>query len=409
MIHPFEIMRASIRSIGANKLRTSLTGLGIMIGVAAVIIMVSLGYGASKRVSDTFSNMGTNLLVVFPGSARSGGVRLGSSTKPTLTLSDWKAILENCTSIEDAAPEVRGSAQVVFGNSNWNTTISGTTNSILNIRNWHLSEGRTFTDSELRSSAKVCIIGETVAKELFGTLNPIGRTIRINKIPVLVIGLLEPKGSTGMGQDQDDIIFVPITTAQKRLFPSPFPQNVDAILVKAKGAEFIDSAEHEVEQLLIKRHKIKDPSQKDFNIRNLQEFMDAAEESTKTMSLLLASVASVSLMVGGIGIMNIMLVTVTERTREIGIRMAIGARTSDILAQFLLEAIFVSLIGGTLGIITGCLGSIVVSHFTSWPAVLSIKSIFLALSFSVSVGVLFGFFPAWKASSLNPIDALRHE
>ncbi|KUK42915.1 MAG: Uncharacterized protein XD70_0263, partial [Thermovirga lienii] len=307
MIHPFEIMRASIRSIGANKLRTSLTGLGIMIGVAAVIIMVSLGYGASKRVSDTFSNMGTNLLVVFPGSARSGGVRLGSSTKPTLTLSDWKAILENCTSIEDAAPEVRGSAQVVFGNSNWNTTISGTTNSILNIRNWHLSEGRTFTDSELRSSAKVCIIGETVAKELFGTLNPIGRTIRINKIPVLVIGLLEPKGSTGMGQDQDDIVFVPITTAQKRLFPSPFPQNVDAILVKAKGAEFIDSAEHEVEQLLIKRHKIKDPSQKDFNIRNLQEFMDAAEESTKTMSLLLASVASVSLMVGGIGIMNIML------------------------------------------------------------------------------------------------------
>ncbi len=409
MIAPREILRIALRSLRVNRMRSALTMLGIVIGVAAVIAMFAIGNGANEKISSTIASMGTNLLMVLPGSATSGGARQGSSSVPTLTLEDAEAIGQEITTVEDVAPILNGSAQIVFGNTNWATTVWGTTASIMNVRSWTLASGRVFNDSDVRSAAKVCILGQTVAEELFGHDDPLGKTVRINKIPMTVIGLLTEKGSAAMGNDQDDVLFVPITTAQKRLFGSRFPGKIGTIMVKAVSSETLDFTQEEVTRLLAQRHRIRSGQENDFDVRNLSEFLETAKESTRIMSLLLASVASVSLLVGGIGIMNIMLVSVTERTREIGIRRAIGAKQADILAQFLAEALLLSLAGGLVGIALGGLGSTLLSRFAGWTTAVSSLSVGLAFGFSALIGVFFGFYPAWKASELRPIDALKYE
>ncbi|QVL36331.1 ABC transporter permease [Aminirod propionatiphilus] len=409
MIAAREILRIALRSLRVNRMRSALTMLGIVIGVAAVIAMFAIGNGANEKISSTIASMGTNLLMVLPGSATSGGARQGSSSVPTLTLEDAEAIGQEITTVEDVAPILNGSAQIVFGNANWATTVWGTTASIMNVRSWTLASGRVFNDSDVRSAAKVCILGQTVAEELFGHDDPLGKTVRINKIPMTVIGLLTEKGSAAMGNDQDDVLFVPITTAQKRLFGSRFPGKIGTIMVKAVSSETLDFTQEEVTRLLAQRHRIRSGQENDFDVRNLSEFLETAKESTRIMSLLLASVASVSLLVGGIGIMNIMLVSVTERTREIGIRRAIGAKQADILAQFLAEALLLSLAGGLVGIALGGLGSTLLSRFAGWTTAVSSLSVGLAFGFSALIGVFFGFYPAWKASELRPIDALKYE
>ncbi|MGC9490688.1 MAG: ABC transporter permease [Thermovirgaceae bacterium] len=390
-------------------MRSALTMLGIIIGVAAVITMFAIGTGANRRVADTISGMGSNLLMVLPGATTSGGARSRATSKATLTLEDAQAILESCPAIEDTAPVLRGTAQVVYGNTNWSTSVWGTTGSVTNVREWVIDSGRNMNVSDIRSAAKVCILGQTVARELFGSLDPVGEILRVNKIPMRVVGVLRSKGSSAMGSDQDDIMFVPVTTAQKRLFGARGPGGIHNIMAKAKSAEQLAAAEQQITNLLDLRHRIGSDQERDFTIRNLQEFMDAARESTRIMARLLASIASVSLLVGGIGIMNIMLVSVTERTREIGIRMALGAGTRDILAQFLAEAVIMSVLGGTAGITLGSLGSVLVSRYAGWPTIISSLSVILAFGFSAAIGIFFGFFPAWKASRLNPVDALRHE
>ncbi len=408
MIPVEEILRIALRSLRVNKMRSALTMLGIIIGVAAVITMFAVGNGANRKISATINSMGSNLLMVFPGAATSGG-RRGGGSEPTLTLGDAEAILKEIPYVEDVAPIISGTSQVVFGNANWSTKIWGTNRSIMNVREWTLVSGRGFTDSDVRSAAKVCLPGQTVVDELFGSMDPLGQTVRVDKVPMKVIGVLGEKGSSAMGSDQDDVIFVPVTTAQKRLFGSRHPGKIGTIMVKGKSADSLELAEREITALLAQRHRIRKGEDNDFHVRNLSEIMEAAKDSTKVMSILLAAVASVSLLVGGIGIMNIMLVSVTERTREIGIRMAIGAQTADILAQFLAEAILMSLAGGTLGIALGALGAQLVSRFAGWSTAISPFSIALAFGFSAFIGIFFGFYPAWKASRLSPIDALRYE
>lgn len=408
MISPREISRIALRSILSNKMRSSLTMLGIVIGVTAVTIMFAVGAGANKRIQDQTSSLGSNLLLVLPGSITTGGVRSVAST-PTLTLGDCEAILRECPSVGDAAPILAGTAQVVHGNLNWSTNVQGTTNSIFNVRNWTLKDGRFFIPSDFRSAAKVCFIGETIKEELFPGQNPVGRSLRIKNIPFMVIGLLGAKGPDPMGHDQDDVIFVPITTAQKRLFGTIAPGMIGTIMVQAKSMDEIEAAQEQITALLLQRHHIAKGEPYDFSIRNLAEMIESAKESTRVMSLLLASVASVSLLVGGIGIMNIMLVSVTERTREIGIRASVGATPSDIRFQFLVEALILSLCGGIVGVILGITGAEVTSKIASWPTIISPFSLLLSFSFSGIVGVFFGYYPAWKASLLKPVDALRHD
>jgi len=390
-------------------MRSALTMLGIVIGVGAVIAMLAVGTGASTLISQQISSMGSNLLIVFPGATTAGGIRMGPGTQPTLTAGDAEAILKECPAVSDVAPLLNGIAQVVYGHQNWSTGVIGTTPSVLNVRDWSLSSGRPFTDQDVRSSAKVALLGKTVVENLFGDLDPIGQIIRIKHIPFTVIGVLAAKGESPGGQDQDDTIYVPLTTAQKRLFGTPFPGMVRMISVKAKSAEDLQAAEKQITELLRQRHRIGAREEDDFTVRNLTQFMQAAEQSTKVMTLLLGAIASVSLVVGGIGIMNIMLVSVTERTREIGIRMAVGAKTWDIRLQFIVEALILSITGGITGILVGIASSEIISTLVGWPIIISLFSIFLAFGFSGVVGIFFGFYPAYKASLLNPIDALRYE
>lgn len=409
MVALFEILRISIRALRANKLRSALTMLGIVIGVAAVIAMFAVGSGANRRIEDHIASMGSNLLIIMPGAVTSSGRSFGAGSGPTLTVEDAWAIGEECPSVVAVAPRFNGVAQLVYGNANWSTSIQGTSPSMLAIRSWEIERGRNLSLSDLRSAAKVCILGQTVAKELFGGIDPVDQVLRINKVPVRVIGLLAAKGSSAWGSDQDDTVIVPVTTAQKRLFGGPFPDKVQTILVQARGSGALGSAEQEVTALLAQRHRIRPGQENDFSVRNLSEIMEAARESTKVMSLLLASIASVSLLVGGIGIMNIMLVSVTERTREIGIRMALGARTADVLVQFLAEALIMSLLGGAMGIALGCGGALLLSRIAGWATLISPFSVGLAFGFAALIGVFFGFYPAWKASRLSPIEALRYE
>jgi putative ABC transport system permease protein len=392
-----------------NKMRSALTMLGIIIGVGAVIAMVAVGTGAKQRIADQIASMGSNLLIVLSGSSTSGGLRFGSGTVPTLTVDDAKAILNEIPAVKYVAPTLGGGAQVVFGNQNWSTIINGTTPEALEIRDWLVEEGRTFTQQDIDGATKVCLLGKTVVDNLFGGIDPIGQIIRIKMVPFTVVGVLASKGQSTQGQDQDDTIIVPLTTAQKKLFGMQFPGMVRLILVQAMAPEVMKDVENQINDLLRQRHHIQPKQDNDFSVRNLTEIMSTAEQSAKVMQYLLLAIASISLLVGGIGIMNIMLVSVTERTREIGIRIAVGAKGRDILLQFLIESLVLSLIGGTIGIGIGVAGTAVLSKLTQWPTLFSVEAILLAFLFSGSVGVFFGFYPARKASMLNPIEALRYE
>ncbi len=399
----------AFRALRVNKMRALLTMLGIIIGIAAVIAMVAIGSGASKMISDQIASIGSNLLLVIPGSVTSGGMRSGTGGTPTLTFDDAKAIKAECPSVGEVAPTVRGSAQVVYGNQNWSTIVMGATPEMLTVRDWPLTAGRNFTSSDVDGATKTCLIGQTVAENLFSSTDPVGKIIRIKKIPFTVVGLLEHKGQSPQGQDQDDVIYVPLTTAQRKLFGSQFPNSVGAMMIQARDADVLKKAEEEVTALLDQRHRIGPARERDFSVRNLSEILAVSEQSSKVMSLLLGAVASISLIVGGIGIMNIMLVSVTERTREIGIRMAIGAKQRDILLQFLTEAVLLTTCGGIIGMGLGVVGAMAVSKLMQWPTLISSQAIIIAFLFSAGVGVFFGFYPARKAAALNPIDALRYE
>jgi putative ABC transport system permease protein len=402
-------LRIALRALMVNKMRSILTMLGIIIGVSAVIAMIAVGSGAKARIAEQIASMGSNLLIVLSGSSTSGGMRWGSGTVPTLTVDDSKAILSEVPAVKYVAPNLQGVAQVVYGNQNWSTSVNGTTPEVLDIREWPIVSGRPFTQQDVDGATKVCLLGKTVVDNLFGGIDPIGQIIRIKKVPFTVVGVLGSKGQTTFGQDQDDTIFVPLTTAQKRLFGMQFPGMVRVIAVQAKEPELMKEAEDQINALLRQRHRIQPSQDNDFTVRNLTEVMASAQQSANVMSLLLGAIASISLIVGGIGIMNIMLVSVTERTREIGIRIAVGAKSKDILLQFLIESLVLSLIGGILGITIGIGGTYILSSFTQWPTLLSIRAIFLAFFFAGSVGVFFGFYPARKASLLDPIEALRYE
>jgi putative ABC transport system permease protein len=409
MINIPSTIKISLRALRGNKMRSALTMLGIIIGVSAVITMLAVGTGARQKIEEQISSMGSNLLMVLPGASTSGGARMGSGTQMTLTLADAEAVKKECSSVSTAAPILNGVAQIIFGNQNWSASIIGTTPDILEVRSWTVAAGRPFTDDDVRNASKVALVGQTVVDNLFRNINPVGKIVRIKNIPFTIIGVLEAKGQSAIGQDQDDTLFIPVTTAQKKLFGTQFPGMIRIIMVKAKSAEDLANAEKQIAELLKQRHHIGQKQESDFTVRNLTQMMQAAEQSTNIMTLLLGSVASISLLVGGIGIMNIMLVSVTERTREIGIRMAVGAKTWDIRLQFLIEAMTLSVIGGTFGILIGISGSEILSLLAGWPTVISPVSILLAFGFSGIVGVFFGYYPAYRASLLSPIDALRHE
>jgi putative ABC transport system permease protein len=402
-------LRIALRALRVNKMRSALTALGIIIGVSAVIAMVAVGSGAKAQITEQIASMGSNLLIVQSGSSTSGGMRMGSGTVPTLTADDAEAILTEIPSVKYAAPILPGVAQVVYGNQNWSTSIIGTVPEMLDIRDWPVASGRSFAQQDVNGATKVCLLGMTVMENLFGGIDPVGQIVRIKNVPFTVVGVLSYKGQSTRGQDQDDTVIVPLTTAQKRLFGMQFPGMVRMVMVQAKGPEMMKEAESQINALLRQRHRITGNQDNDFTVRNLSEIMAAAQQSADVMSLLLGAIASISLIVGGIGIMNIMLVSVTERTREIGIRVAVGAKSKDILLQFLIESLVLSLIGGVLGIAIGIGGTYVLSTFTQWPTLLSIRAILLAFLFAGSVGVFFGFYPARKASLLDPIEALRFE
>jgi len=401
--------KMALVSLKVNKMRSILTSLGIIIGVSAVIIMLAVGQGASVKIQKDISSMGSNLLMISSASVTSGGVRMGQGTKPSLTLKDSYAIKKNCPSVGYAAPYSSEAKQVTYGNQNWSTSIAGTTAEYMRIRDWKINIGRNITEDDILNMSKVAIIGNTVSNELFGDLDPINKTIRIGGVPFKVIGLLESKGQNSMGRDQDDFVIIPITTGQKKVFGTTFPGTVSMINIKAKDSDSIYKAEEEITELLRYRHRIGKKQEDDFQVRNLTQMMETMKETVKTMSLLLGSIAGVSLLVGGIGIMNIMLVSVTERTKEIGIRMAIGAKSSDIRIQFLIESLLLSFIGGILGLIAGVLGAKLIELLGSMTVYISSFSIILSLGFSAVIGMVFGYYPAYKASLLNPIDALRYE
>jgi putative ABC transport system permease protein len=409
MINVPSTLKISLRALRVNKMRSALTMLGIIIGVGAVIAMLAVGTGASEKISEQISSIGSNLIIILPGSTTSGGLRMGMGSQPTLTRDDAEAIQRESPAVQEVAPILNGAAQIVYGNQNWSTGVTGTTPSMLIIRDWPLASGRGFTEQDIRNATKVAILGQTVVDNLFGNIDPVGQMIRIKKVPFVVIGVLDRKGQSPQGQDQDDTIYIPVTTAQKKIFGTSFPGMVRTIMVKAKSTEDLGPAEQQINELLRQRHHIGPRQDNDFTVRNLTQIMQVAEQSTKVMTLLLGAIASVSLLVGGIGIMNIMLVSVTERTREIGIRMAVGAKTWDIRLQFIIEALTLALIGGIAGILLGVGGSKLLSLFAGWSTVVSTLSVVMAFGFSGLVGIFFGFYPAYKASLLNPIDALRYE
>lgn len=409
MIDVPTIFSIALRAIKANKMRSILTSLGIIIGVAAVIVMLAIGNGAQISIQAEMKTMGTNLIVVRSGVATSSGARGGHGSQPTMKKSDGDAIQAKISSIRLAAPILEETAQIVYGNANWSTGVSGTDNRLFEIKEWDLAYGRSFNEQDIKRAGKVAILGQTVVNELFGDVDPLGKNIRIKGIPFKVIGVLVKRGQSGMGMDQDDVVYIPITTAQKKVMGIKFPDQVKMIMLQAVDAESTYTSQDEITQLLRQRHNLGANKENDFVIRNLTQMMEMMENSTKIMTILLGSIAGISLLVGGIGIMNIMLVSVTERTREIGIRMAIGAKSWDIRWQFLTEALVLSLIGGLVGIVIGLIGVWLVSVFTSLKAVVDFFYILVPFTFSGLVGLFFGFYPAYKASLLNPINALRYE
>ena len=402
-------LRIALKALGRNKMRSGLTMLGIIIGVGAVIAMIAIGSGAKTRIQEQIASMGSNLLIVLSGSATSGGFHFGSGSVPTLTVEDAKAIATELSAVKYAAPVLRGVTQIVFGNQNWATVTYASTPEALLIRDWPTVKGRSLTQADVDGAAKVCLLGQTVAENLFGQIDPVGQMVRIKKFPFTVVGVLSIKGQTTWGQDQDDVVYVPLTTGQRLLFGQQFPGMVWSISVQAIGPDAMNLAEEQITQLLRQRHRVRANQENDFMIRNLTEAFSTAEESARVMSILLGAIASISLLVGGIGIMNIMLVSVTERTREIGIRMAVGARGKDILWQFLVEALVLSLIGGIIGILIGVGASQLISQMFKWPTLISPLALILSFSFAGGVGIFFGFYPARKAAQMDPIEALRYE
>ena len=406
-----QALRIALRSLKVNKLRTALTMLGIMIGVAAVIAMVSVGTGAQARVAEQIQSLGSNLIIALSGSTNQAGVRLGQGSQTTITEDDASAIAREVPAVQVAAPSSRGNAQVVYGNLNWSTAIQGVTADYFEARDWPVDVGRPILQEDVDGATKIALLGQTTAQNLFGDADPIGQIIRIKKVPFTVAGLLSRKGQSAWGQDQDDVIFIPLSTAKKKVLgvSQANARSVGSISIKIRPDENMTEAETQIRELLRQRHRLQPAQDDDFWLRNLSEVLQTQEESSKVMTYLLAAIASVSLLVGGIGIMNIMLVSVTERTREIGLRMAVGARSRDILTQFLVEAVTLSLIGGIIGIALGVGGSNAINALAEWRTVLAPEAILLAFGFSAAIGIFFGFYPARKASRLDPIEALRYE
>jgi len=406
-----QALRIALRSLKVNKLRTTLTMLGIMIGVAAVIAMVSVGTGAQARVAEQIQSLGSNLIIAMSGSSNAAGVRLGQGSQLTITEEDASAIAREVPAVQVAAPSSRGNAQVVYGNLNWSTGIQGVTADYFEARDWPVDVGRPILQEDVDGATKIALLGQTTAQNLFGDADPLGQIIRIKKVPFTVIGLLSRKGQSAWGQDQDDVILIPLSTAKKKVLgvSQANARSVGAISIKIRPDENMTEAETQIRELLRQRHRLQPAQDDDFWLRNLSEVLQTQEESSKVMTYLLAAIASVSLLVGGIGIMNIMLVSVTERTREIGLRMAVGARARDILTQFLVEAVTLSLIGGVIGIALGVGGSNAINALAEWRTVLAPEAILLAFGFSAAIGIFFGFYPARKASRLDPIEALRYE
>ncbi len=403
-------VRTAWHALAANALRSVLTMLGIIIGVAAVITMIAVGNGATARVQEQMKGLGSNVMLVLPGSLSAAGVRQGAQTRSRFTEEDAQAIAVEIPEVQAVAPSSRTTAQAVAQNANWNTTIFGTTNEYLEVRDWSLASGRLFEAAEQAGSAKVAWLGQTVARELFGDEDPIDQVIRIRGVPFTVVGVLARKGQNSMGQDQDDVVIIPMSTFRNRIWnPGGNVKRISTIHVKVREGQDMKAVEESVRQLLRQRLKVPDGGDDTFSVRNLSEILQAQEEASRVMTLLLAAVAGISLLIGGIGIMNIMLVSVTERTREIGLRMAVGARPRDILAQFLVEAVTLSLLGGAAGVLLGALATWGVGVFTGWQVQMTLGAIALAVGFSALVGVFFGFYPARRAARLLPIQALRYE
>ena len=405
------VLRVALKALRVNKLRTALTMLGMIIGVAAVIAMISIGAGAQERVREQLRNLGSNLILVLPGSTTASGVRLGMGAAQTLTEEDARAIALEVEGVVVAAPAVRGTGQVVAGAANWSTQFFGTTNDYLVARDWPIASGRAFEDAEIAGAGKVALIGLTTAQQLFGDADPVDQVIRVRKVPLTIIGVLDRKGQNALGQDQDDIILMPVSTARARVLGQAQGRlrRVNSISVKVADGVDMKGVEERMRELLRQRQRVQPGAEDPFTIRNLTELLQAQEAASRVMTLLLGAVASVSLLVGGIGIMNIMLVSVTERTREIGLRMAVGARGRDILKQFLVEAITLSMLGGLVGVALGVGASMAIAEFAGWRVEVTSQAVLLAVGFSAAVGVFFGFYPARKASRLLPIEALRYE
>jgi len=398
--------RLALRALARNKMRSALTMLGIIIGVGAVIAVVSIGQGANYLVQQGIAAMGTNAVFIAAGSNRAGGVRQGYGGVKTLTVDDMNAILKEIPLIKQAAPSLSNSQQVVYGNQNWNTRVTGTTPNYFDIRTWPVQSGSVFSDEEVDLAANVCVLGTTVEKILFLDEDPIGKTIRIGNLPFRVDGVLSSKGQSTVGQDQDDIIFAPYTTVQRKIQGITWLQTINASAISQPASL---AAVAPITSLLRERHRLRTGTDDDFLVRTQADIEDLANQTQSVMTLLLGGIASVSLLVGGIGIMNIMLVSVTERTREIGVRMAVGATEDDVRSQFLVEAVTLSMLGGFIGIIFGLVGSALISNFLSWPTLISGKAIVAAVIFSAAVGIFFGYYPAHKAAQLDPIEALRYE
>jgi putative ABC transport system permease protein len=401
-------VRIAARAIRRNKVRSMLTMLGVIIGVASVIAMIALGSGARAAIDEQIESQGTNVIYVSAGSfgRGPGAVRQGAGSVSTLTLEDAQAIAQEVPTAERVSPMVRGRVQVVAGNQNWNTSMEGGNEDYVTIRNWPVTSGATFTPRDVLVAEKVCLLGATVVQNLFPDQDPVGQVIRVKNLPFRVLGVLAPKGQGQFGQDQDDLILAPYTTVQKKVLGIP---NIQQVLVSAVSSDAVEPTATEITRLLRQRHRISNPDDDDFTVRTVEEMAATRVEMAQTMTTLLMSVASVSLLVGGIGIMNIMLVSVTERTREIGLRMAVGARTRDILRQFLAEAVGLSVAGGAVGVLVGIAASQGLTRFLTWPTTITTASIFIAFAFAAAVGVFFGYYPARKAANLDPIEALRYE
>ncbi len=399
-------IKISVNALKRNKFRAFLTMLGIIIGVASVIVMLAIGQGSKKSIQDQMSSMGTNLIFAMPGSEQRGGVRMGNSDAQSMKLSDVEAIKKECPAISAVSPEVRSSGQAVVGNQNWPTSIYGVSNEYLNIRKYTIASGRNFTDNEILTYAKVCLIGQTIVENLFGKADPIGQTVRFGNIPLKIIGILSEKGENGMGQDQDDLIIAPYTTVQKRILAIT---HIQGIFASAVSEDQNDNAIEQMTASLRKSHKLKDGDDDDFQVRSQAELVQTFTSISDILTALLGAIAGISLLVGGIGIMNIMYVSVTERTREIGLRLSVGGRGSDILMQFLIESILLSVFGGAIGITLGILATQVTATLMNWPVVIMPVAVIMAFVVCSAIGIFFGWYPARKAANLNPIDALRYE